>query len=49
MRALVLSDSHAAFLKRRGWRWLFITLTMWFFGFAVLGLTFYMLHRRGIV
>ena len=49
MRALVLSDRHAAFLKRRAWRWFFITLTMWFAGFAVLGLTLYLLHRRGLV
>src|SRR5262245_12470919 len=49
MRALVLSDSHAALLKRRAWRWLFITLGMWLVGFGVLCLTLYLLHRRGIV
>ncbi|MFO1513941.1 MAG: hypothetical protein U1F83_13660 [Verrucomicrobiota bacterium] len=49
MQALYQSDSHAALLKRRAWRWLFITLTMWFVGLAVMGLTLYLLHRRGIV
>jgi hypothetical protein len=49
MRALVLSDNYAAFLKRRTWRWFFITLTIWFVGFVVMCLTLYLLHKRGIV
>ncbi|MCO5052086.1 MAG: hypothetical protein M9920_07265 [Verrucomicrobiae bacterium] len=49
MRALARVDSYAAFLKRRALRWFVITLTMWFVGFAILGLTLYLLHKRGIV
>jgi uncharacterized membrane protein (DUF485 family) len=49
MRMLRQTDSYAAFLHQRTRRWFIITLTMWFVGFAVMGLTLYLLHRRGIV
>ena len=49
MRALFQTDSRAAFLKHRAWRWFFVTLTMWCVGFAVLCLALYLLHRQGIV
>jgi len=49
IRELRRTDSRAAFLHQRTVRWFFITLAMWFVGFAVMGLTLYLLHRRGIV
>ncbi len=49
IRALRQTDSHAAFLHQRSLRWFIITLVMWLVGFAVMGLTLYLLHRRGIV
>ena len=47
--ALRQTDSYAAFLHRRSLRWFVITLAMWVVGFALLGLTLYFLHRKGIV
>jgi hypothetical protein len=49
IRELRRTDSRASFLHQRTVRWFFITLAMWFVGFAVMGLTLYLLHRRGIV
>jgi len=49
IRALRNGDSYAAFLHRRSLRWLLITLGMWVVGFAVMGTTLFLLHRRGIV
>ena len=49
IRALRQTDPYAAHLHQRCWRWLVITAVMWFVGFAVLGLTLYLLHRCGLV
>src|SRR5713101_2517377 len=49
IRALRQTDSRAAFLHRRSLRWLVVTLATWLAGFAVMCLTLYLLHRRGIV
>ena len=49
MRMLRQTDSYAAFLHQKTRRWFIITLIMWFVGFGVMGLTLYLLHRRGIV
>jgi hypothetical protein len=49
IRALRLTDSHAAFLHQRSLRWLIIMLVMWLVGFTVMCLTLFWLHRRGIV
>jgi hypothetical protein len=49
MRMLRQTDRYAAFLYRQTRRWFIIMMTMWFVGFAVMGLTLYLLHRRGIV
>ena len=49
IRALRQTDAHAAYLRQRSWRWLLITVVMWFVGFAVLGLMLYLLHKRGVV
>jgi hypothetical protein len=49
IRKLRRTDNRAAFLHQRTLRWLVITLTMWVIGFAVMCLTLYLLHRRGIV
>jgi len=49
IRELSRTDSRAAFLHQRSLRWFVIGLAMWFGGFAVMGLTLYLLHRRGII
>jgi hypothetical protein len=49
IRALRETDDRAAFLHRRSFRWLIILVIVWPVGFAVLGLTLYLLHRQGIV
>ena len=49
IRALRQTDARAAFLHQRSLRWLRITSVIWFAGFAVMCLTLYLLHRRGIV
>jgi hypothetical protein len=47
IRELRRTDSRAAFLHQRTFRWLIITLVMWLIGFAVMGLTLYLLYRQG--
>jgi hypothetical protein len=49
IRALRQTDPYAAHLHQRSCRWLLIVAVMWFAGFAVLGLTIYLLHERGVV
>jgi hypothetical protein len=49
MQELRRTDSHAALLHQRSFRWFFITLAMWFGGFAIMCLTLFLLHKRGIV
>src|SRR5690349_12893005 len=49
IRALRETDGYAAWLHRRTLRWLVIMGATWFLGFAVLCLTLYLLHGRGIV
>lgn len=49
MRELRRTDSHAALLHRQSFRCFFITVAMWFGGFAVMCLTLLLLHKRGIV
>lgn len=49
IRALRQADPFAAYLHQRCLRWFVITAIMWFVGFAVLGLTLYLLHSRGLV
>lgn len=49
MRALRQTDSHAALIHRRAKRWAFIVLAIWFIGFAVMCLTLYWLHSKGVV
>ena len=49
IRELRQTDSYAAFLHRRSLRWLMIVVATWLVGFAVMCLTLYLLHQRGIV
>ena len=49
VRELRKTDSRAALLHRRSLQWLIILAVVWPIGFAILGLTLYMLHRHGIV
>jgi hypothetical protein len=49
IRLLRQADSRAAFLHKRSLRWLIITGVMWLLGFAVMCLTLYLLHTKGII
>src|SRR5215813_1365185 len=49
IRNLRQTDAYAEYLHRRLVMWMKVTLVMWLVGFAVLGLTLYLLHNRGVV
>jgi len=49
IRSLRQTDPYAAHLHKRLVTWMKVTLVMWLVGFAVLGLTLYLLHNRDVV
>ena len=49
IRELRRTDSRAASVHQRSFRWFLITVAMWLVGFAVMGLALFLLHEHGIV
>jgi hypothetical protein len=49
IRTLRQIDPYAAYLHQRLVMWMKITFVIWLVGFAALGLTIYLLHKRGVV